>query len=175
MRPVRGPNFAFMRLNIYFPEDNPSAHDVSETPLTVGRLSDNVVLLDEGSVSGHHGEVVLADGVPLVRDLGSTNGTFVNGEPVTEAVLADGDEIHFGKIRCTFSTTPVVPEPAVEAAAVSLPEAVGGAGGRPANFRPLSPFPHGGQPRDTAGLVAWSLAGLALLAFLAAVAGILSA
>ena len=86
-----------MRLTVYFPEDSPTTHDFVGQKLTVGRLGDNDVQLDEGSVSSHHAEVVLRDGGGVLVDKGSTNGTFLNGEQVTgEAALGEGDEIYFG-------------------------------------------------------------------------------
>jgi pSer/pThr/pTyr-binding forkhead associated (FHA) protein len=60
----------------------------------------HVALTWEPSVSRHHAEVVVSQGRATVLDLGSTNGTFVNGEPVSGAVpVSDGAEIVFGRCR----------------------------------------------------------------------------
>ena len=70
--------------------------------LTVGRKPGHSLQILDASVSGRHAEVVLdADGA-LVRDLGSTNGTRVRDERVTEARLSDGDVVVFGSVRMRF-------------------------------------------------------------------------
>ena len=72
-----------MRLTVYFPEDSPTIHEFVDNQLTVGRLGDNDIALDEASVSSRHAQVVAHDAGVTLHDLGSTNGTFVNGEQVT--------------------------------------------------------------------------------------------
>ena len=65
---------------------------------TVGRVSDNAFEIAESSVSSHHAEIILRGNDVLIRDLGSTNGTFINGEKITEAVLKPGQTLRFGTI-----------------------------------------------------------------------------
>ena len=52
---------------------------------TVGRVDDNAFPIVEASVSSHHCELLLRGGDVIVKDLNSTNGTFINGEKITEA------------------------------------------------------------------------------------------
>jgi pSer/pThr/pTyr-binding forkhead associated (FHA) protein len=66
---------------------------------TVGRVSDNAFEIPEASVSSHHAELILKGNEVLVRDLGSTNGTFINGERVTEAMLKPGQILRLGMIE----------------------------------------------------------------------------
>jgi len=54
-------------------------------------------------VSRRHAELRREDGQVLISDLGSTNGTLVNGQPVTAARLADGDRITLGRTTLVFS------------------------------------------------------------------------
>ncbi len=72
----------------------------------VGRGDDADVVLDDPGVSRRHAEVrVTTDGPHLVahiRDLGSTNGTFVDGDRVTGAELREGSSITLGRTRLTF-------------------------------------------------------------------------
>jgi hypothetical protein len=150
-----------MRLTVYFPEDNPMTHELVGAKLTVGRLGDNDLQLDDASVSSRHAEIEAGDS-PVLRDLGSTNGTYLNGEQITgEHALAEGDEIYFGSIRTVFmepaGTT--APAPVAEPAAVAI-EADASGGGRPANFHRMSALPPVPASRDTMGLVAWVGAGL---------------
>jgi pSer/pThr/pTyr-binding forkhead associated (FHA) protein len=67
---------------------------------TVGRLEDNAFQIPESSVSSHHCEIVLRGTDVVVKDLGSTNGTFVNGQQVkTEAVVKAGQILRLGQIE----------------------------------------------------------------------------
>ena len=61
------------------------------------------VCLDSSSVSRQHARVQIADGVAMLEDLGSKNGTFVNGQRITTAVrLCDRDQIGVGEMRLRF-------------------------------------------------------------------------
>ncbi len=68
----------------------------------IGRLADNDLVIPDPGVSRHHAEVVEDNGRYLIRDLGSTNGTVVNGSPVTSHRLQDGDRIAFGRSVVEF-------------------------------------------------------------------------
>ncbi len=64
--------------------------------VVVGRSSDLDMVLVEEMVSRRHAIISFKDGVVAIEDLGSTNGTFVNGEKVTKTVLREGDRILIG-------------------------------------------------------------------------------
>jgi hypothetical protein len=66
---------------------------------TVGRAPNNDIVLDVGDVSRHHARLERAGSALRVVDLGSTNGTRVNGQPVSTSLLRPGDEVSFGTIR----------------------------------------------------------------------------
>ncbi len=67
---------------------------------TFGRAGDSDVLLDDVSVSPHHARIQRTDdGSWEVCDLGSVNGTFVNGRRTERCRLADGDEVRIGAFR----------------------------------------------------------------------------
>jgi hypothetical protein len=64
---------------------------------TLGRTPDNAIVVSAREVSRRHAEIVLNEASRYVlKDLGSPNGTFVNGERITERTLADGDRIALG-------------------------------------------------------------------------------
>lgn len=64
-----------------------------------GRASDNTVILDEETVSGHHARLSFQGGQWLLEDLGSKNGTAVNDLPLEDPmVITFGDEIRFGNV-----------------------------------------------------------------------------
>jgi len=71
---------------------------------TIGRVEDNTFPLTEPSVSSHHCEVLLRGADIVVRDLNSTNGTFINGEKVTDAVLKPGQILRLGQIEMRLET-----------------------------------------------------------------------
>lgn len=64
--------------------------------LTIGRSNDNDLVARDVLVSRHHGRIAGRRGTLVYTDLGSTNGSRVNGEPVTEVVLGVGDRLQVG-------------------------------------------------------------------------------
>ena len=72
---------------------------------TVGRLDDNNFQIPAPSVSSHHCEVLLRGNDVVIKDLDSTNGTFINGEQVTEQVLAVGQTVRFGSIEARLEAS----------------------------------------------------------------------
>jgi hypothetical protein len=66
---------------------------------TIGRLEDNTFQIPEPSVSSHHCEVLLRGKDVVVKDLNSTNGTFIDGEPITEAPLKPGQVLRLGQVE----------------------------------------------------------------------------
>jgi FHA domain/zinc-ribbon domain len=73
---------------------------------TAGRHPDSDIFLDDVTVSRRHVEFYREDGRFTVRDVGSLNGTYVNGSRIEEAELAGGDEVQIGKFRLRFLTSP---------------------------------------------------------------------
>ena len=69
---------------------------------TIGRASDNLVHLLDEAVSRHHAEIVPGPQGYLLRDLGSENGVYVNGERVPEHVLGEGDVVQIGARTLVF-------------------------------------------------------------------------
>jgi pSer/pThr/pTyr-binding forkhead associated (FHA) protein len=70
--------------------------------MVIGRTQECEFKLSDNSVSRRHVELVLGDAGVLLRDLGSGNGTKVNGARVSEKMLQDGDEISLGKTRLRY-------------------------------------------------------------------------
>jgi predicted component of type VI protein secretion system len=66
--------------------------------ITIGRHADSIVVLPSGSVSSHHATVKRRGDSFYVQDLGTTNGTKLNGVEVEEAKLEDGDQLSFGDV-----------------------------------------------------------------------------
>jgi pSer/pThr/pTyr-binding forkhead associated (FHA) protein len=78
---------------------------LAEDPVTLGRLPDCDVVLSDPNVSRRHAEVRRKGNDFVVIDLGSTNGTRLNGAGVRERRLTDGDEITLGGTRIRFEAS----------------------------------------------------------------------
>lgn len=79
---------------------------VAGTRTSVGRGLDNDVVLEDASVSRHHAEIVREGARLSVRDLGSTNGTWVNAGRVSAAPLHVGDQVAFGAVQLELARRP---------------------------------------------------------------------
>jgi hypothetical protein len=78
---------------------------LGEHAISVGRMPDCNLVLADPNVSRNHAEIRPSGDRFVVVDLGSTNGTRVNGVRVDERVLQDGDEISFGNTRIRFEAS----------------------------------------------------------------------
>ena len=85
--------------------------------VTIGRLPDNTVVIDNPAVSGHHARIFREGDDIVLEDLRSTNGTFVNEQHIYRHVLRHGDVVLVGKHNLTLEAsdamTPNVSQPAV--------------------------------------------------------------
>lgn len=80
--------------------------DLGTTRVTIGRLPECTISLNDGNISRQHAEVRATPFAYVVADLGSTNGTLLNGVRITgEARLSDGDIISFGSTHVRFEAS----------------------------------------------------------------------
>ena len=77
-------------------DGEPKAVPVESPRFTIGRGAENSLCIPATVVSRSHAELIRVGANYLLRDIGSTNGSFVNGERVTEQMLNDGDTLRFG-------------------------------------------------------------------------------
>lgn len=76
------------------------SHELKVDSTTIGRVDDNTFPIAEASVSSHHCEILQRGSDIVVKDLNSTNGTFINGDKITgEAVLKPGQVLRLGQIE----------------------------------------------------------------------------
>ena len=76
------------------------AYELKVDKTTIGRVEDNSFQIPEGSVSSHHCEILLRGSEIVVKDLNSTNGSFINGQQFTgDAVLKPGQILRLGQIE----------------------------------------------------------------------------
>jgi hypothetical protein len=78
---------------------------LDDQPITIGRLEDCEVVLSDGRASRHHARIQPRADEFVVVDLGSTNGTKVNGMRTSEHVLVDGDVLVFGDTQLVFEAS----------------------------------------------------------------------
>jgi hypothetical protein len=84
------------RLKITDPDGRTRDIPIEATGLTIGRAADNDLVALDPRVSRHHGRITGRRGTLVYADLGSTNGSRVNGTPVSEVVLGIGDRLEVG-------------------------------------------------------------------------------
>ena len=80
------------------------SHELKAEKVTIGRVGDNDFQIAEASVSSHHCEVIKQGEDFVVKDLNSTNGTYIDGEQVTEAVLKPGRLLRLGQVEVRLET-----------------------------------------------------------------------
>jgi pSer/pThr/pTyr-binding forkhead associated (FHA) protein len=79
-------------------------YELKAEKATIGRLDDNAFQLVEPSVSSHHCELFQRGSELVVKDLNSTNGTFINGEKINESVLKPGQILRLGQVEMRLET-----------------------------------------------------------------------
>jgi pSer/pThr/pTyr-binding forkhead associated (FHA) protein len=160
------------KLQITLADKTQLDHELTEDVVTIGRAPDNTLTIDDVSVSSHHARISPGGEGYILTDLGSTNGTKLNGQACTEDAdygLSPGDKIRLGKLDAVYD-----PENAAEDTQ-SLPEAdehvaaVGKNSIKPSNFMNASPFQKRTTKKDPANMAIIGLAVLALVATLAAI------
>jgi cytochrome P450/NADPH-cytochrome P450 reductase len=117
------------RIRLGDPEDGPVLDCAVSEILTIGRWPGNDIVVRHLSVSSRHAELRIVAGRCRIVDLDSHNGTFVNEERVTAAVLAEGDTVGFGDVK--FRLTGRELRDVASAGEASMPAAPRLAGGAP--------------------------------------------
>ncbi len=156
------------KLIVSLPETGNVTHELTDAEITVGRVPDNSLQIEDISVSSHHATLTLGDGGDYVlRDIGSTNGTELNGKEIPreeDIKLQDGDKIVFGKIEAGYvSENPAEARPLPETEEVTA--VVASSSKRPADFANASPFQKKKKKKDPIGMALIALAVLAILGF----------
>jgi hypothetical protein len=96
--------------------------DLTVERTTVGRVEDNDFQITDGSVSSHHAEIILRGNDIVIKDLNSTNGSFIGGEKISETVLKAGQILRLGQVELRIDDgTPVSAPPAPAPAPISGP------------------------------------------------------
>jgi FHA domain len=159
-------SYLFVYLSHRMPEliIGETVHEIAKDGITIGRAPDNTIVLADRSVSNRHAALCLTGSGYRLKDLGSTNGTRVNGIPITETTLRFEDRIRFGAVESRFEpdTRGSQPLPVLEEIAATPAES----SVAPINFQNASPFPRRQELKDPIRTVLFAAAAVALLAFL---------
>lgn len=131
---------------------NPNTPQAWEIPLnegliSLGRNEGNQVPIQHSSLSGSHCQIETKEGIVTLRDLGSTNGSFVEGHPVSEAALRDGQVVRLGEVELKFVAEPPNNAPAAPRLRFS------GASPRVSLARTASEEPGPAQPATSASVL----------------------
>ena len=152
--------------------DSKTTHELTDERITIGRAPDNMIRIDDPSVSGRHAQLLLIDERYQLKDLDSTNGTRVNSETATEVFLRLGDRVRFGKVEARYESDATgEAQPLPEAGEIEARPAE--TSEKPADFANASPFPNRKKEKDTIGTAVLAAAGVAILAFLLSMLGLL--
>ena len=91
------------KLTLKFDERVLNDYGLDQSEVTIGRLPDNAIIIDNPAVSGHHARIVREGDGYVLEDLRSKNGTYVNQKHVIRHVLEDRDVVLVGKHKLVFS------------------------------------------------------------------------
>lgn len=80
-----------------------SEFELDKERVTIGRTPHNDIPIDNLAISAEHAAITIFHNAAFVEDLGSTNGTLVNSQPITKHALHHGDEIGIGKYRLKYA------------------------------------------------------------------------
>jgi pSer/pThr/pTyr-binding forkhead associated (FHA) protein len=151
-------------------------YDLIDSEITIGRAPDNTLHIEDASVSSHHATLRLSDGDYVLRDIGSTNGSRLNGKDLStdsDHRLQDGDLLRLGKVEGSYeSEIKGESRPMPEEGAVGMAPASSSAA--PTNFQNASPFQTKKKKKNPIGVAILLLSIVAILAFLGVLTKVLS-
>jgi len=142
------------KLTIYLPDQEPMKVGFEDqVEVNIGRSPDNDIVVPHESMSGHHAQLKLVGERYVLVDLDSTNGTFLDGAPISQTALHNGARITFGRVEADYECPEyAADEPMMDDGGSDFGEGTGGSGFestihatiaaqslRPANFKNLSP------------------------------------
>lgn len=103
--PPTAPRFEFFQNG----SDEPQRVTIEHSPFSIGRCETSDLRIDSAQVSREHAQLYQRGNIWTIRDLGSTNGTQVNGKLVRESFLSDGDILAIAETELTFVASSVTP------------------------------------------------------------------
>jgi predicted component of type VI protein secretion system len=123
-----------------------TTYELVDDLVTIGRGPDNAIVINNPSVSARHAQLHVAGETYRLKDLGSTNGTQVNGKPVTETLLRFDDRIRFGAAEARYESDTSGSRPLPQLEEITARPAELSAA--PADFADVFPFRRQKQQSD---------------------------
>jgi len=114
-----GPLF-MPKLTIKLPGVGEVAHELVDTVVTIGRFQGNTIQIKDSSVSGSHAEMAVIPNGYRIKDLDSTNKTFVNGVAIKELEVRGSAHVRFGTVDCFLEQNANTQQPASELDAAKI-------------------------------------------------------
>src|SRR3954462_12184817 len=108
-------------LLLHLPGLPPVAHVLKDETITIGRMKGNTIVIEDSSISLMHAKITRKNGDFLLKDLNSTNGTLVNGQPIGEVKLRDLDRVRFAEITCQFLADAATATDQIQTQQISIP------------------------------------------------------
>lgn len=156
------------RARLQFVSGNGSGRvfDLTQERVNIGRDDSNVICINHSTVSSHHAILIRVGDHFKVRDLISTNGTYLNGERTAGAVLCHGDVLRFGEVEMRYEEVEgAASEPRTESPQTVLPlgrsRAVSAAPAQDRQFKIVGADGRTYGPVDAASVRRWILQGFA--------------
>ena len=149
-----------------------TGYEFTEEIVTIGRAPDNMIVIEDPSVSSRHAQFERSGDSYRLKDLESTNGTRVNGLTVTETLLRFDDRIRFGGVESRFESDTQGSQPLPELDQIEAAPAEMSAA--PIDFSNASPFPNRKKDRDPARTAILIGAGVAVLVFIGSMVAVLA-
>lgn len=91
------------RITLRFQQQEIAQYELTSRGVRIGRSQENDIVIDNMAVSGKHARIIDDEMGFIIKDLGSWNGTFIDGKPIESRRLSDGDVITIGKHVLVFS------------------------------------------------------------------------
>lgn len=93
--------------------------------MSIGRSPDNNIVLEDSMVSKSHARIIVQGNNYLIEDLGSSNGTIVNGQRISSHILAEGDRLYLGETNVVFRSAAALTAPMPAVGTVAPPAMAG--------------------------------------------------
>jgi pSer/pThr/pTyr-binding forkhead associated (FHA) protein len=148
-----------------------TAHELVGDLITVGRGTDNTIVINDPSVSTHHAQLQRAGETYRLKDLDSTNGTRLNGIPAVETALRFDDRIRFGAAEARYESDTSGSQPLPQPEKITVSPAEFSAA--PADFTNASPFARRKDQKDPFRSAIFVGLGIGLLVFLGSMIAVL--
>jgi hypothetical protein len=90
------------RIEVVYRDGGRKSFEIRDQRTSIGRAPENALVINDANVSVAHAEIFIAEGMFYIRDLGSSNGTYLNRNKISESPLYLGDEIILGETKLIF-------------------------------------------------------------------------